>query len=37
LLPVDGDPTKDITLMCEPEKNIVAIMKAGVWEKSLPS
>jgi imidazolonepropionase-like amidohydrolase len=35
LVVVDGDPIKDITLLCEPEKSIVAIMKAGVWEKSL--
>jgi imidazolonepropionase-like amidohydrolase len=34
LVVVEGDPTKDITLLCEPEKSIVGIMKAGVWEKS---
>jgi imidazolonepropionase-like amidohydrolase len=36
LIVVDGDPTKDITQLCDPEKSIRAIMKAGVWEKSLP-
>jgi imidazolonepropionase-like amidohydrolase len=32
---VDGDPTKDITLLCEPQKNVAAIMKGGVWERVL--
>ena len=35
LIVVDGDPTADITLLCEPEKAIVGVMKAGVWEKGL--
>jgi imidazolonepropionase-like amidohydrolase len=35
LLVTDGDPTVDITLLCEPEKAIVGVMKAGVWEKVL--
>jgi imidazolonepropionase-like amidohydrolase len=35
LLVVEGDPTKDVVLLCEPEKNIRGIMKAGVWEKRL--
>jgi len=33
LIVVDGDPTQDILVMCEPEKNFVGIMKAGKWEK----
>ena len=33
LLVIDGDPTADITLLCEPDKAIVGVMKAGVWEK----
>ncbi|MBL8309838.1 MAG: amidohydrolase family protein [Burkholderiales bacterium] len=33
LIVVDGDPTVDISIMCEPEKNFVGIMKAGKWEK----
>lgn len=33
LIVVDGDPTQDITVMCEPERNFVGIMKAGKWEK----
>ncbi len=37
LIVVDGDPTRDILLMCEPEKNFVGIMKGGRWEKALPS
>lgn len=35
LLVIDGDPTADITLLCEPEKAIVGVMKAGVWEKAI--
>ena len=35
LVVVDGDPTADITLLCDPEKAIVGVMKAGVWEKVL--
>jgi imidazolonepropionase-like amidohydrolase len=34
LIVVDGDPTQDITVMCEPERNFVGIMKAGKWEKA---
>ncbi len=34
LVVVDGDPTQDITVMCEPERNFVGIMKAGKWEKA---
>ena len=35
LVVVDGDPTADITLLCEPEKAIVGVMKGGVWEQPL--
>ncbi len=35
LLVVDGDPTKDITVLGNPEKALMGIMKAGVWEKSV--
>jgi imidazolonepropionase-like amidohydrolase len=35
LLVVEGDPTTDITLLCNPEKAIIGVMKAGVWEKPL--
>ena len=35
LLVVDGDPTADITLLCEPDKALAGVMKAGVWEKAL--
>ena len=35
LLVVEGDPTQDITLLCDPAKNIRGVMKAGVWEKAL--
>ena len=35
LVVVDGDPTLDILLMGEPEKNFIGVMKAGVWEKAL--
>ena len=35
LLVIDGDPTADITLLCEPEKAILGVMKAGVWEKAI--
>ena len=35
LIVVDGDPTQDILVMCEPEKNFVGIMKAGKWEKAV--
>lgn len=33
LIVVDGDPTRDILLMTEPEKTFTGIMKAGKWEK----
>ena len=33
LVVVDGDPTADITLLCDPEKAILGVMKAGIWEK----
>jgi imidazolonepropionase-like amidohydrolase len=33
LVVVEGDPTADITLLCEPETAIVGVMKAGVWER----
>lgn len=33
LVVVDGDPTQDILLMCDPEKTLVGVMKAGKWEK----
>jgi imidazolonepropionase-like amidohydrolase len=35
LVVVEGDPTKDITLLCDPARNLRGIMKAGVWEKSI--
>ena len=35
LVVADGDPTKDILEMCDPEANFAGIMKAGVWEKPL--
>ena len=35
LLVVNGDPTADITVLCDPGKAIVGVMKAGVWEKPL--
>lgn len=34
LIIVDGDPTQDIHIMGEPEKNFLGIMKAGKWEKA---
>ena len=37
LLVIDGDPTADITLLCEPEKAIAGVMKAGIWERVLRS
>ncbi len=33
LLVVDGDPTKEIELLCHPERTLIGIMKGGVWEK----
>ncbi len=33
LVVVEGDPTRDILLMCSPEKTLVGVMKAGKWEK----
>jgi imidazolonepropionase-like amidohydrolase len=35
LIVVNGDPTQDITLLCDPEKTVAGVMKAGVWEKAL--
>jgi len=32
LVVVDGDPTADILLLTEPEKNLRGVMKAGKWE-----
>jgi hypothetical protein len=32
---VNGDPTQDITLLCDPEKTVAGVMKAGVWEKPM--
>ena len=37
LVVVDGDPTADITVLCDPEKAILGVMKAGIWEKRLRS
>jgi imidazolonepropionase-like amidohydrolase len=37
LIVIDGDPTKDISLLCDPAKSFRGIMKAGVWEKPLGS
>lgn len=34
LLVVEGDPTQDISLLCDPQKNIAAILKGGRWEKN---
>jgi imidazolonepropionase-like amidohydrolase len=33
LVVVEGDPTKDATLLCDPAKTISAIMKDGKWER----
>lgn len=35
LLVAVGDPTADITVLCDPGKAIVGVMKAGVWQKGL--
>jgi imidazolonepropionase-like amidohydrolase len=35
LIVVNGDPTQDITLLCDPEKTVAGVMKAGVWEKPM--
>ena len=37
LVVVEGDPTQDITILCDPDKAVVGVMKAGVWEKALRS
>ena len=37
LVVVEGDPTQDITILCDPEKAVIGVMKAGVWEKALRS
>jgi imidazolonepropionase-like amidohydrolase len=33
LVVVNGDPTQDILLMCDPDKTLAGVMKAGRWEK----
>jgi imidazolonepropionase-like amidohydrolase len=33
LLVVDGDPLADVTLLAEPEKNLVAVMKGGEFAR----
>jgi imidazolonepropionase-like amidohydrolase len=35
LLVVEGDPTTNIELLCNPEQTISGIMKAGQWEKAI--
>jgi imidazolonepropionase-like amidohydrolase len=34
LVVVEGDPTKDATILCNPASTISAIMKDGKWEKN---
>jgi imidazolonepropionase-like amidohydrolase len=34
LVVVEGDPTKDATILCNPASTIAAIMKDGKWEKN---
>jgi imidazolonepropionase-like amidohydrolase len=34
LLVVEGDPTKDATILCNPASTIAAIMKDGKWDKN---
>ena len=34
LVVVNADPTKDITVMCDPETALAGVMKAGVWERA---
>jgi imidazolonepropionase-like amidohydrolase len=34
LLVVEGDPVQNIELLCDPHRNIAAIMKDGKWEKN---
>lgn len=35
LVVVNGDPTRDILVMCDPAKALAGVMKAGRWEKAL--
>ena len=35
LVVVNGDPTQDILLMCQPGKTLAGVMKAGKWETGL--
>ena len=35
LVVVNADPTKDITVMCDPATALAGVMKAGVWERAL--
>ncbi len=35
LLVVNGDPTRNIELLCDPEHALAGIMKSGAWEKAL--
>lgn len=34
LLVADGDPTKDIEQLCDPDRALIGIMKDGIWEKA---
>ena len=34
LVVVNADPTKDITVMCDPATALAGVMKAGVWERA---
>ncbi|MBP6530783.1 MAG: amidohydrolase family protein [Burkholderiales bacterium] len=34
LVVVNADPTKDITVMCDPANALAGVMKAGVWERA---
>ena len=35
LVVVNGDPTADITVLCDPANALAGVMKAGVWERAL--
>ncbi len=35
LVVVNGDPTRDITILCDPSTALAGVMKAGVWERAL--
>jgi imidazolonepropionase-like amidohydrolase len=35
LVVVNGDPTTDITVLCDPATALAGVMKAGVWERAL--